>query len=82
MVKMFRLVGEDKEYGVIKIGAVFPFSERAQGRIPFFFLRCFELAFLLSDLSFLIVLGTWIKQILLNFLSLVGSIVRSFLEVV
>ena len=33
---MFRLVGEDKEYGVIKIGAVFPFSERAQGRIPFF----------------------------------------------
>ena len=35
---MFRLVGEDKEYGVIKIGAVFPFSERAQGRIPFFFL--------------------------------------------
>ena len=65
MVKMFRLVGEDKEYGVIKIGAVFPFSERAQGRIPFFFfLRCFELAFLMSDLSFLIVLGTWIKQIL------------------
>ena len=79
---MFRLVGEDKEYGVIKIGAVFPFSERAQGRIPSFFLRCFELAFLLSDLSFFIVLGTWIKQILLNFLSLVGSIVRSFLEVV
>ena len=34
---MFRLVGEDKEYGVITIGAVFPFSERAQGRIPFFF---------------------------------------------
>jgi hypothetical protein len=52
---MFRLVGEDKEYGVIKIGAVFPFSERAQGRIPFFFLRCFELAFLLLDLSFWIV---------------------------
>ena len=78
---MFRLVGEDKEYGVIKIGAVFPFSERAKGRIPFL-LRCFELAFLLSDLSFFIVLGTWIKQILLNFLSLVGSIVRSFLGVV
>ena len=79
---MFTLVGEDKEYGVIKkIGAVFPFSERTQGRIPFF-LRCFELAFLLLDLSFFIVLGTWIKQILLNFLSLVGSIVRSFLEVV
>ena len=37
MVKMFRLVGEDKEYGVIIIGAIFPFSERAQGRIPFFF---------------------------------------------
>ena len=37
MVKMFRLVGEDKEYGVITIGAVFPFSERAQGRIPFSF---------------------------------------------
>ena len=35
---MFRLVGEDKEYGVITIGAVFPFSERAQGRIPFFLL--------------------------------------------
>ena len=48
VVKMFRLVGEDKEYGVITIGAVFPFSERAQGRIPFFCLRCFELAFLLS----------------------------------
>jgi len=54
IVKMFRLVGEDKEYGVIKIGAVFPNSECAQGRIPFF-LRCFELAFLLSDLSFWIV---------------------------
>ena len=81
MVKIFRLAGEDKEYGVIKIGAVFPFSERAQGRIPFFFC-CFELAFLLSDLSFFIVLDTWIKQILLNFLSLVGSIVRRFLEVV
>ena len=51
---MFRLVGEDKEYGVIKIGAVFPNSECAQGRIPFF-LRCFELAFLLLDLSFWIV---------------------------
>ena len=37
MVRGYRLVGEDKEYGVIKIGAVFPFSERAQGRIPFFF---------------------------------------------
>ena len=37
MVKMFRLVGEDKEYGVIKIGAVFPFSERAQGKIHLFF---------------------------------------------
>ena len=37
MVKIFRLAGEDKEYGVIKIGAVFPFSERAQGKIPFFF---------------------------------------------
>ena len=37
---MFRLVGEDKEYGVITIGAVFPFSERAQGRIPFFFFFC------------------------------------------
>ena len=36
VVKMFKLVGEDKEYGVIKIGAVFPFSERAQGRIPSF----------------------------------------------
>ena len=82
VVKMFRLVGEDKEYGVIKIGAVFPFSERAQGRIPFFFSCCFELAFLLSDLSFFIVLDTWIKQILFNFLSLVGSIVRCFLEVV
>ena len=34
---MFRLVGEDKEYGVIKIGAVFPFSERAQDRIPLFY---------------------------------------------
>ena len=34
---MFRLVGEDKEYSVIKIGAVFPNSECAQGRIPFFF---------------------------------------------
>ena len=56
MVKIFKLAGEDKEYGVIKIGAVFPFSERAQGRIPlFFFLRCFELAFLLLDLSFWIV---------------------------
>ena len=33
---MFRLVGEDKEYGVIKIGAVFPFSERAQGGYLFF----------------------------------------------
>ena len=37
VVKMFRLVGEDKEYGVIKIGAVFPNSECAQGKIPFFF---------------------------------------------
>ena len=45
---MFRLVGEDKEYGVITIGAVFLFSERAQGRILFFFLCCFEMAFLLS----------------------------------
>ena len=34
---MFRLVGEDKEYGVITIGAVFLFSERAQGMIPIFF---------------------------------------------
>ena len=41
---MFRLVGEDKEYGVIKIGAVFPNSECAQGRIPFFF----ELAFVVG----------------------------------
>ena len=68
MVKMLRLLGEDKEYGVIKIGAVFPFSERAQGRIPFFFL----LALLRTGLSvvvlrFLIVLGTWIKQILFKF---------------
>ena len=30
----------------------------------------------------LIVLGTWIKLILLSFLSLVGSIVRTFLGVV
>ena len=79
---MFRLVGEDKEYGVIKIGAVFPNSECAQGRILFFFFCAASNWPLLSDLSFLIVLGTWIKQILLNFLSLVGSIVRSFLEVV
>ena len=63
---MFRLVGEDKEYGVIKIGAVFPFSERAQGRLPlFFFFFCAGLS--VVGFEFLIVLGTWIKQILLNF---------------
>ncbi len=44
---MFRLVGEDKEYGVIKIGAVFPNSETAQGRI-LFFLCCFELPFVVG----------------------------------
>ena len=82
MVKIFRLAGEDKEYGVIKIGAVFPFSERAQGRIPFFFFALLRTGLSVVGFEFLIVLGTWIKQILLNFLSLVGSIVRRFLEVV
>ena len=47
VVKIFRLAGEDKDYGVIKIGAVFPNSECAQGRIPFF-LCCFELAFVVG----------------------------------
>ena len=81
MVKIFRLAGEDKEYGVIKLG---PYSHTPSApRAGYhFFSCCFELAFLLSNLSFLIALDTWIKQILFNFLSLVGSIVRSFLEVV
>ena len=82
MVKIFRLAGEDKEYGVIKIGAVFPNSECAQGRIPFFFFALLRTGLSVVGFEFLIVLGTWIKQILLNFLSLVGSIVRRFLEVV
>ena len=66
VVKMLRLVGEDKEYGVIKNWGRIPKLRVRPGQDTFF-LRCFELAFLLSDLSFLIVLGTWIKQILLNF---------------
>ena len=67
MVKMFRLLGEDKEYGVIKIGAVFPFSERAQGRIPFFLFALLRTGLSVVVLRFLIVLGTWIKQILFKF---------------
>ena len=64
VVKMFRLAGGDKEYGVIKIGAVFPYSERAQGTIHF--LRCFELDFLLLGGLNLIMLGTWMRQIMLK----------------
>ena len=34
---MFRLVGEDKEYGVIKIGVVFPIFRARPGQDTFFF---------------------------------------------
>ena len=61
VVKMFRILGEDKEYGVIKIGAVFPNSECAQGRIPFFyFFALLRTGLSVIVLRFLIVLGTWI----------------------
>ena len=78
---MFKLVGEDKEYGVIKNWSRIPMFQARPGHYTFF-LRCFESGLSVVGSDFLIALGTWMNERLLKFLSLVGSIVRSFLEVV